>query len=249
MRKGQMLKERRDVKIIGLFAICLTLFCTTPHSHSEEPLKFAQIIDTPDQVIGAEILRVAYKRIGVPIEIVQMPGRRALRESSEGRIDGEVHRILSVGNDYPTLIRVPTPINYIEPTVFSKNERFVVTGCSSLKDYRVGIVRGVRHAEACTQGMMHVQVVGDSNLLMQILDKGRVDIVITAKINGLLQLKKLKLDSIYPLSPPLSRSLVYHYLHQRHKALVPRIDKVFKEMQETGELDSLRERFFKELLR
>ena len=236
------------MNIIGLFVLCLTLFCTKSHSHSEEPLKFAQIVDTPDQIIGAEILKVAYKRLGIPIKIVQMPGRRALRESSEGRIDGEIHRIFSIGKDYPTLIRVPTPINYIEPTVFYKNERFVVTGCPDLRDYRVGIVRGVRHAEACTRGMKHVQIVGDSNLLMQVLDKGRVDIVITARINGLLQIKKLRLDSIYPLSPPLNRSLVYHYLHKKHKALVPKIDKVFNEMQENGDLERLRQRFFKELL-
>lgn len=234
------------MKKIGLFVMCLTLFYTT--SHSEEPLRFAQIVDTPDQVIGAEILKAAYKRLGIPIEIIQMPGRRALRESSEGRIDGEIHRVFSIGNDYPSLIRVPTPINYIEPTVFSKNERFDITECPDLKDYRIGIVRGVRHAETCTQGMKHVQIVGHSNLLMQILDKGRVDVVITARINGLLQLKKLNLDSIYPLSPPLSRRLVYHYLHKKHKALVPKIDRVFKEMRESGELERLRENFLEKLI-
>ncbi len=83
---------------------------------------------------------------------------------------------------------------------------------------------------------------------MQILDKGRVDIVITARINGLLQLKKLNLDSIYPLSPPLSPKLVYHYLHKKHKALVPKTDRVFKEMQESGELERLREKFLEKLL-
>lgn len=239
---------KRYVKIGFLVFICSILFCITPPLHCQEPLTFAQIIDTPDQVIGAEILKVAYGRLGIPIKIVQMPGRRALKESSEGNIDGEVHRIFSIGDEYPTLIRVPTSINYIEPTVFSKKESFVVTGCPDLKKYRIGIVRGVRHAETCTQGMAHVRIVGDSRLLMEILDKGRVDIVITAKINGLLQIKKLKLDSIYPLSPPLSRSPVYHYLNQKHKALVPRIDKVFREMQETGELERLRKKISKELL-
>jgi polar amino acid transport system substrate-binding protein len=53
------------MKIIGIFVICLTLFCTT--AHCEEPLKFAQIVDTPDQMVGAEILNVAYKRLGIPI--------------------------------------------------------------------------------------------------------------------------------------------------------------------------------------
>ena len=96
--------------------------------------------------------------------------------------------------------------------------------------------------------MEHVQIVGNSSLLMQILHRDRVDFVITARINGLLQLKNLNLDSIYPLSPPLRRELVYHYLHEKHKALVPRIDSVFKRMKQSGELEGLREKFLKELL-
>ena len=68
---------------------------------------------------------------------------------------------------------------------------------------------------------------------MQILHRDRVDIVITALINGLHQLKKLNLGGIYALSPPLSREPVYDYLHEKHEALVPKIDRVFKEMQKT----------------
>jgi hypothetical protein len=33
-----------------------------------------------------------------------MPGKKALVESSEGRLEGEVHRIFRVGKDYPKLI-------------------------------------------------------------------------------------------------------------------------------------------------
>jgi len=83
---------------------------------------------------------------------------------------------------------------------------------------------------------------------MQILHKNRVDIVITARINGLLQIKKLNLDSINALYPPLSRKPVYHYLHKKHEALVPQINRIFKEMQEDGTLERLRERFIGELL-
>jgi polar amino acid transport system substrate-binding protein len=234
------------MKKIILMGIFLILFCST--SYAREPLRFSMIVNTPDQVIGARILEIAYSYLDIPVEFVEMPGRRALRESSEGKIDGEVHRILKIGEDHPTLIRVPTPINYIEPTVFSKNQNFLVTGCQDLKDHKIGIVRGVRHAEVCTQGMEHVQIVGNSSLLMQILHRDRVDFVITARINGLLQLKNLSLDSIYPLSPPLRRELVYHYLHEKHKALVPRIDSVFKRMKQGGELEGLREKFLKELL-
>lgn len=123
-----------------------------------------------------------------------------------------------------------------------------MTGCDGLGGFRIGIVRGVRHAEECTREMKKVQAVSNSSILMQILDKSRVDIAITARLNGLIQLKRLNLNSIYPLSPPLSKKLVYHYLHEKHKDLVPKIDTIFKEMQESGELERLRDKYIKELL-
>ena len=234
------------MKRITLYGFFFFLFTTT--SYARDPLRFAQIIDTPDQMVGAKILTIAYKRLDIPVKIIVMPGKRALVESSKGRVDGEVHRIFRIGKDYPALIRVPTAINYIEPSVFAKSNKIKVTGCAGLRDFRIGIVRGVRHAEACTESMKRVQVVGDSSKLMQILDKSRVDLVVTARLNGLIQLKRLNLNSIYPLSPPLSKKLVYHYLHEKHKDLVPKIDTVFKEMQDSGELEKLRDKYIKELL-
>jgi ABC-type amino acid transport substrate-binding protein len=177
-----------------------------------------------------------------------LPGKRALTESSEGRFDGEVHRIFEVGDEYPTLLRVPTPINYIEPSVFSKKHGFEVTDCAALQGYQIGIVRGVKHSQLCTHGMENVFVGDDLTSVMRMLDAGRVDLLITARINGLLMAKELGLDAIKPLSPPLSRLWVYHYLHERHKDLVPTIDTVFKAMQESGELGTIREQAVQQLL-
>ena len=50
------------------------------------------------------------------------------------------------------------------------------------------------------------------------------------------------------LSPSLGREPVYHYLHKKHEALVPKIDGVFKEMQKDGTLERLRAQFLGELL-
>ena len=215
---------------------------------AQQPLKFTQIVDTPDQAIGAVIVKAAYEKLGMPVKFEILPGKRALMESSEGRADGDVHRIFEIGDEYPTLLRVPTAINYIEPSVFSKKHEFEVTDCAALKGYQIGIVRGVKHSQLCTQGMENVFVGDDLTGVMRMLDAGRVELLITARINGLLLAKKLKLDAIKPLSPPLSRFWVYHYLHERHKDLVPTIDKVFKAMQESGELEALRAQAVQKLL-
>jgi len=225
--------------------ILTTILILTDISYSETALQFTQIIDTPDQVIGAEILKAAYKKLEIPIEIVTMPGKRALIESSEGRADGEIHRIFEIGNEYQTLVRVPTPINYIEPSVFSRKLNFNVAGCSELKDYHISIVRGVKHSELCTEGMKNVFIANNSSKMMKMLDAGGPDIIITARVNGLLLIKKMNLKSVFPLSPPLSRRLVYHYLHEKHKNIVPKINKIFIEMKKNGELKRLRDNTIK----
>ncbi len=230
-----------------IFGIVLTLLWIGIAS-AQQPLTFTQIVDTPDQAIGAVIVKAAYEKLGIPVKFAILPGKRALVESSEGRADGEVHRIFEIGDEYPTLLRVPTPINYIEPSVFSKKHGFEVTDCTALQGYQIGIVRGVKHSQLCTQGMENVFVGDDLRGVMRMLDAGRVDLLITARINGLLMAKELGLDAIKPLSPPLSRLWVYHYLHERHKELVPTIDTVFKAMRESGELEALREQAAQQLL-
>jgi len=225
-------------KILYILTILLIF---TDISYSETALQFTQIIDTPDQIIGADILKAAYKKLGIPIEIVTMPGKRALKESSEGRADGEVHRIFEIGNEYQTLVRVPTPINYIEPSVFSNKLNFNISDCSALKDYHISIVRGVKHSELCTEGIKNVHIANNSTKMMKVLEAGGPDIIITARINGLWLIKKMNLKSVHPLSPPLSRMLVYHYLHEKHKNIVPKINKIFIEMKKNGELKRLRD--------
>ena len=235
------------IRIGYIFVLVLTLIWTGI-AGAQKPLVFTQIVDTPDQAIGAVIVKAAYEKLGIPVRFAVLPGKRALAESSEGRADGEVHRIFEIGDDYPALLRVPTPINYIEPSVFSKKYEFKVTNCAALQGYQIGIVRGVKHSQLCTQGMENVFVGDDLTGVMRMLNAGRIDLAITARINGLLMAKELGLEAIKPLSPPLSRLWVYHYLHEGHKDLIPTIDAVFKEMQESGELEALREKAVNQLL-
>ena len=235
---------KRNGFILGLVLTFLWIGIAS----AQQPLTFTQIVDTPDQVIGAIIVKAAYEKLRIPVNFAILPGKRALAESSEGRADGEVHRIFEIGGEYPTLLRVPTPINYIEPSVFSKKHEFEVTDCAALQGYQMGIVRGVKHSQLCTQGMENVFVGDHLAGVMRMLNAGRVELLITARINGLLMAKELKLDAIKSLSPPLRRFWVYHYLHERHEELVPTIDTVFKAMRESGELEALRAQAVQKLL-
>tara|TARA_R110001583_G_scaffold21088_2_gene80261 strand:+ start:3550 stop:4233 length:684 start_codon:yes stop_codon:yes gene_type:complete len=214
---------------------------------AETTLVFSKVENVQDQIVSEEILKVAYEKIGISIDIKGMPAKRSIQETNEGKVDGEVSRVFQIGELYPELIRIPTSINVIEPSVFSKNLHFTVTDCDDLKDYSVGIVRGAKFAELCTEKMDYVFVTKNINQALKLLDRNRVDIVIATKGNGLAALKKEGLESIYILSPALTKMPLYHYLNPKHKYLALKIAEVLSNMQKSGELEALRASIFKKL--
>ncbi|MBI5263117.1 MAG: transporter substrate-binding domain-containing protein [Bradyrhizobium sp.] len=232
-----------------MFLVCvLTLLSGIP-SHAQSVIRLSRIADIPDQYVGGEILRVVYGRLNIAIEFADVPGKRALALSSAGELDGEIQRIAKVAQDYPTLVQISPPINYIEPAVFTTRLHFEVKGWNSIKDYSVGIVRGVGSSEAGTKGMSHVTAATDLQALIRMLDADRFDVMVTDLFSGRVAVKKLNLQSrIYPLSPPIERIYIYHYLHERHRDLARKVEKVIEEMDASGELARLREKLVMQFL-
>ncbi len=237
------------MKIVVSTWIAFLTIALSSSASGEPPLRFARIENIPDQFVGGEILKVVYDRLHIAIELVDMPAKRALLDSSSGLLDGEVHRNINVRSQYPSLIMLEPAINYIEPSVFSKRHRFEVKGWESIKDYNIGIVRGVGTSEDGTRAMTHVLAVTTLEQLMQALAADRIDVAVSDAFSGLAVVKKLGLkDQITVLTPRLQRNDIYHFLHEKHRDLIPKVEKVLREMQASGELESLRKEIMKRYL-
>lgn len=236
----------KTASIVGIVFLMLA-WCAT--AYAQPPLRFARIENIPDQFVGGEILKAVYSRLKIPIELVDLPAKRALMESSTGKLDGEVHRNINVQKQYPTLIMIRPAINYIEPSVFSKTHDFNVKGWGSIADYTVGIVRGVGTSEDGTRWMKQVLAATTLDQLMLALAADRIDVAVSDSFSGLVVVKKLGLEnSIKVLTPPLQKNEIYHFLHEKHRKLAPKVEKVIREMQASGELESLRTRIIKAYL-
>lgn len=221
-------------------AVCLVIVAGAA-AWAQAPLRFSRIENMPDQFVGGEILRVVYSRLQLPMELVDMPAKRALIESSTGNLDGEVQRNIRVQEQYPTLLPLRPAINFIEPSVFSRNHRSDIKGWESIKDDHVGIVRGVGTSEDGTRGMRHVDAVTNLDQLMWVLAADRIDVSVCDAFSGLAALKRLGLqDSIKLQTPALQRIEIYHFLHEKHRGLIPRVERVLKEMHASGDLERLR---------
>ena len=208
-----------------------------------------RLANVPDQMVGGEILKAAYAKLGITVEFVDVEAKRALALSSAGDVDGEIQRVAAVAQQYPTLLQLKPAINYIEPTVFTTGLEFPVDGWTSIKEYEVGIVRGVGSSEAGTSGMSKVHRATSLEELVRMLDRERFDLLVTDLFSGKVEVKRQQLDPrIRPLLPPLERIYIYHYLHERHRALVPQVEAVLRAMAESGELEELRAKLVMQVL-
>lgn len=232
-----------------MLLVCISMLGPGIPSHAQSVIRLARIAGIPDQYVGGEILRAVYGRLNIVVEFEDVPGMRALALSSTGQLDGEVHRIANLSRDYPTLVQISPPINYIEPSVFTTGLRFDVKGWSSIADYSIGIVRGVGSSEAGTHGMNRVTAAASLESMILMLDAHRFDLMVTDLFSGRVAVKKLNLQAqIQPLSPPLQKIEIYHYLHERHRVLAGQVGKVIQDMSASGELARLREALVEQVL-
>jgi len=225
----------RHVKICAVFFVFLA--CSAVQA--QERLVFATIENTPNGRIGAAILEVAYARLGVEAEIYKSSGQRGLMLSSTGALDGEVLRFGLIGNLHPSLIRVDVPIVDFAVTVFVNKEVVSVDMIADLPRRRVGHLAGAVKLAQVTQGFDDVWKAGSNSELFEMLSAGHLEAVVSASVAGRITVNRLGLQDIVELHPPLERDALYHFLNEKHAALVPEITRVLQDMATSGELKSL----------
>jgi len=214
--------------------------------HAQAPLVFSMADDAVSKV-SEKVLQEAYQRVGIQIQIKTFPGERAIQMANTGATDGEVNRIRGIEKMYSNLAMAPVAVTVVEGVVFAKSFDFHVAGWDSLKPYRIGIRIGTKFAERGTQGM-NVEPVGDNKMLLMKLDAGRNDVIVTARIEGLSQIRQLRLQGIKILEPPLATLNLYHYLNKKHTSLIPNLTKVLSEMESEGMIRAIREQAIEDLL-
>jgi ABC-type amino acid transport substrate-binding protein len=193
-----------------------------------------------EQEVGREIIPKIYEKLGYTVTITPLPGKRAQLEATSGTKDGEIMRIYTYGENNPTVVRVETPYYYLETMGFIKEgSGIVIKSKADLARHKLVKVRGVKHTDNITAGLSNVTDINDTEQMMRFLRSGRADVALTNTVDGLLVLDKLGYDNIVPIEKPLAVLDLYHYIHEKHKALVPKVNAVVKEMKESGELDKI----------
>ena len=229
--------------VLGLIMIFLILVKSVL-GYAQDTLVFSAVAGTRPVKIVGEVLRRAYQKIGIRVELLELPGKRGLMYSQAGNTDGDAFRTREIEKEYTNLKRIDVVVSTDEMYLFVKRgNEFPVKGWESIsKEIIVGYQRGVQFAEKNTLKYdINTQPGDSSSQLFQMLAAGRVDAIIVGSEAGCNVIKEHDFQEIVRLDPPIHTSVLYHYLHKKHDHLVPKITAVLKEMEASGELLMIQE--------
>ena len=223
----------------AIFCLVLLLMPARQIIAAERELTLSTFPGSIHQAVGAPILKEAYAKLGMSLKLYMVPAKRALAASSAGATDGEVNRIGKVATRFPTLRQVGGPVLPLQGRAFVFGKSPSIKSWEDLRPYRIGVVRGVPFSDKPTQGMDRI-LAKDPAHLFKLLVHDRIDIAITTSLNGRYTIgKHYPKKNIRALGPPVLTIDTYHYLHEKHRGLIPRVAKVLAEMKESGRIDAI----------
>lgn len=165
----------------------------------------------------------AYRNLGLTMQLETLPLERLRIEVMRGDlVDGNLAAAASLEQITPQLIRIPVPIYLLELTVFSASADIKPSQWSELRPLRVAYLAGMLSVEARLKEHQVTKLTPTLNLeqALQYVAKGRVDIALLPRAEALYVLARLNDGKVHAVLPSLDRLLMYHYIHQKHKALV-----------------------------
>jgi len=176
----------------------------------------------------------AFRRCGYKLVLDKLPAERALRNADMGIIDGELSRIEGIETLYPNLVRVPEKIYDWYFVAFSKKSMELNNGWDSLSNHNIAFVNGWKIYEKFSPKTAIVTRTKNEDQLFNLLIRDRTDIVLYHRAGGHFIVKKLQLNDVKELSPPLAIKEMFIYLNKKHSRLVPKLAKALAELKADG---------------
>ncbi|MFZ2958757.1 MAG: ABC transporter substrate-binding protein [Candidatus Ozemobacteraceae bacterium] len=194
----------------------------------------------PDQSGSLDrVVHEAFRRLRIDVNVITLPSERSLQSADTGIIDGDMLRISGLESDYPHLVMVPEKLTDYEFVAFSRRKDLSISNWESLCPYSVGIEIGRKYVERNAINIRSLIKVGSREQLFQILDLGRVDLVVYPRETGIQTLHELNLSGIACLEPPLATMPVFLYLNQKHASLTVLLAETFRGMKKDGTWEKL----------
>ncbi|MDZ7862238.1 transporter substrate-binding domain-containing protein [Acidovorax sp.] len=228
--------------LIRTAALAVAVLCVGLRTAAAAPpLVFA--IPPEDRLsvtMAQRVLTTAYQALGQEILFTKLPPRRGVQLANEADGVG----VAVTPELAPTLTRIDVPIAYEEAAVYATRRDIVPNGYASLQPYLIGHIAGIGYLEAKFKGM-RTETASTVETLFRKLEQGRTDVAVDSRFNSCV-IKQQGLHNVVLLQPSLESAPGFHFLHQRHADLIPRITATLQRMAADGSIKKIQAQALKE---
>ncbi len=215
--------------------LLLLFFCLSSNANTHT-LIFNQPADTPQARYVIELLTQAYREIGYEINIIEFSHQKALEAANQGFLDGQLGRINDVKEDYPNLLKVDFPL-FDFNLILLKNCQI----CRYPKMNSLAIQSSYPAAQSyIEQHHFKGDVIKVRNITAQLnlLTQKRVEGAILLDFMLLTKHPNFNQQAFHKeLLMPMQS---YHFVHKRHKELIPKLTAVLKTLEQNGTIKLLK---------
>jgi polar amino acid transport system substrate-binding protein len=186
------------------------------------------------------LIKEVYRRIGHEAEVTFLPSLRSLASSNSGKFDAELARTTTAVVEYPNLVQVPEPSFVVSASVIvQKGSDISEATWKTVGKHSIVYPRGYVLLDARTRGM-NATVVGKPDNIARMVMKDRVEIGILLTYDA--EKFASEMSSLRVIEPPIETVALYHYVHFKHRSLVPLLKEVLIKMHKTGEVREILQR-------
>lgn len=214
-------------------AVCLLLaFCNLSQAQSMK-IAIPDDTSTTDEY-STEIIKEAYRRIGMTVEFHRYPVKRANLAADSGIVDGVLYRREGLEREFPNMIRIPVVIKRDDVIAVLRDKSITINDWASLTPYAVGCLLGFDSAIQNLSPAQSAVTVNSAEKLYTMLELGRIDIIVDARTRALQMLDALDLNDFIIVEPPLLSVSLYHYINANRRNLVQPLTKTLTDMINEG---------------
>ncbi|WP_125784631.1 hypothetical protein [Pseudoalteromonas rubra] len=180
-----------------------------------------------------------YAPLGIQPEFEFLPSERGLQLVNDAELDAEAGRVDLIGARYDNLIAVPVPLSELRLMLLCTDPQY----CDLAHETDLAIIAGnLITVWFCEQRQLNCNPVQNDISAYQALSRGRVSRILATDKYALGSLCESGLSTLYSKAASARTFTIYHYVHKKHQALVPKLSAQIKAISQSGQLKQYAER-------
>lgn len=220
---------------------CLLLLFACGVSARSEVMHIGTLMQISPQHPLVVQVKQAYQQLGLQMQLETMPLERLRVEAARGELlDGNLAASVTLSQTVPQLIQIPVQIYQLDLTAFVSRPELRPAQWTELQPLRVAYLAGMLAVESRLKQhqVKTLTTVLTLEQALQYVAKGRVDVAVLPKAEADYVLRQMTGLKVQAVQPALEQMPMYHYIHQKHQALVgpltAQFEKIIAPVQATG---------------